>query len=395
MLSSALVRWTPRLPRLQNLELWDGKSLEDEMVHASINQYCTNFNSLMIYTWSPQDSQERDHKFSRFISALRPNTLQLLHTMNDIGAATEAFLALNLHGKSLEDLSLFVTNESLPQLSLLQECVALRALRIEDTHGAIDLETTQNDVFLETTSWLRKCHNLQRLGFTKLQSGAAIATSVLLEENIKLSSLEIDSYILKDHRAFHQALVHHQGSLRYLNLSGDTDGMFRDDLDILVDSLKRLHELRDLRLILPEVLRDEHLVSIIGNLTLLEDLYVSGLELNDIVLDTLATLSNLRSVALSGISKFTMEGLLDFVSRLGPGNAGIRITIDMADPDTLLSDESVNVIRECLVEITGGTLEYQPLRGMRSDLKCIHITNQEQIQTSPSLKETQTEVLHA
>lgn len=391
MLSSALVQWTPRLPRLQSLELWDGQSLEDELVHASINQYCPNFNSLMIYNWSPRDSPERDHKFATLISALRPQSLQQLHTMNDIGAATETYLALNQHGKSLEDLSLFVTNESLPQLSLLQECVALRALRIEDTHGTIDLEATHNDVFLETIAWLRKCHNLQRLGSTKLQSGAAIATPILLEEKIKLNTLEIDSYTLKDHRAFHQALVHQQGSLRNLNLSGYTDEMFRDDIDILVDSLKQLHELRDLRLNLPEILKDEHLVSIIGNLTCLEDLYVSGLEFNDVVLDTLATLSNLRSVALSGISKFTIKGLLDFVSRLGPGNAGIRITIDMADPDTLLSDESVNVIRECLVEKTGGTLEYQPLRGMKSNLKYSSIADRVQTQTSRSSRETQTE----
>lgn len=314
----------------------------------------------MIYTWV---SENRDHKFSKFIGALKPDSLQQLHTIGDIGASTETFLALNQHGNSLEDLRLCVTNESLPQLSLLQQCTALKGLRIEDTYGAVELETSQNEVFLEIIAWLRKCQNLQRLGFTKLLSGAAIATPILLEENIRLSQLEIDYYTLKEHKTLHQALVHQRSSLRHLSLHGDTDGMFRDDLDILVDSLKQLHQLRDLKLILTEVLQDEHLVSIIRNLALLEDLYVSGLELNDVVLNTLATLPNLRSVTLSGISKFTLNGLLDFVSRLGPGNSGIRVTIDMADPDTLLSDESVNIVRECLVENTGGTLEYLPLRG--------------------------------
>jgi hypothetical protein len=139
--------------------------------------------------------------------------------------------------------------------------------------------------------------------------------------------------------------------------------MFRDDLDILVDSLKQLHELRDLKLLLPEILKDEHLIGILDNLKLLEDLYVNGLELNDVLLGSVASLPNLRSVTLSGISKFTTDALLDFVTRLGPGSSGIRVTIDMADPETMLSEESVNLVRDCLVEKTGGTLEYMALRG--------------------------------
>ena len=257
-----------------------------------------------------------------------------------------------------------MSNDSLPHLALLQECTALKNLRIEDIHGTLDLETTQHDTFLEMIAWLRKCGELQRLGFSKLQSGAALVTPVLLEHDIKLSHLEIDGYMLKEHKTFHQALVHQHTSLRYLSLSGETDGMFRDDLDILVDSLKQLHQLRDLKLILPEVLRDEHLITIIKNLTLLEDLYVSGLELNDVVLESLACLPNLRNITLSGISKFTMDGLLDFVSRLGSGNQGIRVTIDMADPDALLAEENLNIVRDCLTEKTGGTLEYMALRGM-------------------------------
>jgi hypothetical protein len=51
VLSDALVRWTPRLPRLQALELYAGTPLEDELVHASISEHCPHFNSLSIYTW--------------------------------------------------------------------------------------------------------------------------------------------------------------------------------------------------------------------------------------------------------------------------------------------------------------------------------------------------------
>jgi hypothetical protein len=122
----------------------------------------------------------------------------------------------------------------------------------------------------------------------------------------------------------------------------------------------------DIGIVLTHLQRDEHLIVIVRNLLLLEDFYVNGLELNDVVLESVAALENLRNVTFSGISKFTVDGLLDFVSRLGPNNSGIRVSIDMADPDTMLPEDSVNMIRECLVEKTGGTLEYMALRGMET-----------------------------
>lgn len=172
-------------------------------------------------------------------------------------------------------------------------------------------------------------------------------------------------------------------------LTSYTQHRFPDHLDTLVDSLKQLKELRELKLILPEILQDEHLIAIIDNLTQLEDLYVSGLELNDVVLYSLANLLNLRSVTLSGISKFTTNGLLDFVSRLRQGNSGIRITIDMADPDSMLADDDLGLIRDCLTEKTGGLLEYLALKGMLKQrfMERKSRSNFSQTQTSPSSRE--------
>jgi hypothetical protein len=391
VLAGALVRWTPHLPRLQTLELWDGSPLEDELVHASISEHCPQFNSLMIYTWR---SDSCDVKFAKFLKALRPSSIKQLHTIRDIRPSVTTFDALCRHSKSLVDLKICIFQETAPYLSHLGECTALQYLRIEDYDGQIDLEATENDVFLDSIAWLTRCGKLQYLVFTNFQSGAAIATPVLLEQNIQLTHLEMDNYTLKDHAKFHQALVHQQSSLRNLSLSGETDGMCRDDIDTLVDSVKQLHQLRDLKLLLPEVLKDEHLIAIISNLTLLEDLYISGLQLNDVVLKGVAKLPNLRSVTLSGISKFTTDGLLDFVSQLGPGNAGIRLTIDMADPDTMLDEDSVNLVKECLVEKTGGTLEYMALRGKTNPIPAIgeHEANTlAQTQESRSSKEILTE----
>ena len=308
-------------------------------------------------------SDDRDHKFAEFLGSMRANSLKSLQTFHDIGADAETFLALNHHGASLEDLRLYTSNDSLAHLSMLQGCTALRQLRIEDTHGIVDLEATQNDVFLETVAWLRKCKELRSISLSNLHSGAALITPVLLQHDMQVEHLDIDSYVLKDHKTFHQALVHQQSNLVELSLSGDTDGMFRDDLDILVDSLKQLKAMRRLSLLLPEVLRDEHVVAMVQGLTQLETIYVSGLELNDIVLPSIGGLPNLRDVTLSGISKFSVTGLFDFISQLGPGNQGIRVTIDMADPDTLLSEESQTVLKDHLMQQVGGTMDYIAWRG--------------------------------
>ncbi|KAF2473334.1 uncharacterized protein BDR25DRAFT_218390, partial [Lindgomyces ingoldianus] len=222
LLSHSLVRWVPRLPRLQTLELYNGSPLEDEQVHASIYKHCPLFNSLSIYTWA---AEERDHKFSKFIGTVRPQSLRIIETIRDIGAGAETFLALNTHCESLKDLRLCVSTDTLPHLSLLRGCTALEALRIEDQQGTTNLEKTQNDVFLEMIEWLRRCENLRRLSFTKLQSASSIATPILLEHKIKLRKLEIDSYFPKDSQLFHQALINQRSSLRFLSLDGDTEGM--------------------------------------------------------------------------------------------------------------------------------------------------------------------------
>lgn len=136
-------------------------------------------------------------------------------------------------------------------------------------------------------------------------------------------------------------------------------------MDTLVDSLKQLKQLRELTLLLHEILRDEHLISIFTSLLLLEEIYVSGLELNDVMLQSLAGIRNLRSVTLSGISKFTTDGLLEYISQLGPGNMGIRVHIDMADPETVWGESDQILVKDCLAQKTGGSLEYTAYRGRR------------------------------
>lgn len=398
-----MVRWAPRLPRLETLELYDGTSLEDELVHTTIHEHCPQFNSLSIFRWAADD---RDQKLAKFLSDIRPQSLKALELIGDIGAGPETFLALNEHSKSLTELKICISDDALPHLSLLCGCTAIEVLEIDVDNGTINLEKTQNDVFLETIAWLRQCSSLRRLTFQKFLSAPSLVAPLLLEDNIKLQRLQIPDYIVKDNQLFHQALVHQKHSLKGLTLDGDTEDMLYEDVEILVDALRQLTELRELRLVLlPEVLQDEHLISIINNLPKLEDLYISGLEMKDGVLAPLGNLRNLRSVTFTGVSNVTLDGLFDFIQCLGPGNQGIRVVVspecfvlqirfshhtwyiriwikmgerrmylmnltnffkvEMAEPDTLLTDEEVTLVREGLMEKVGGTLE-TPWKGMYS-----------------------------
>ncbi|KAF2814871.1 uncharacterized protein BDZ99DRAFT_186205 [Mytilinidion resinicola] len=312
---------------------------------------------------SNEQSEDRDHKLSNFISGLRPQSLKYLETISDTGIGAEAFLALNTHGESLKELRLCLRTDTLPHLSLLRGCTAIETLRLEDNDGHTDIKATQNDVFLEVIEWLRKCEDLKNFSLTNFVDAAAIVFPLLLEEKIHLRKLDIDTYVVNSNKMFHQALIHQRESLRALTLSGDSDEMFRDDVDVLVDSLKSLTELRELELRgVSDWLKDEHFNQIIDRLDKLEDFYISGLEVTDAVLDKAASLRNLRSMTFMVMSKFTLDGLLEFVSKLGPGNQGLVLLIGMADPGALLSEDELSLVRESLMVKVGGRLEYTPWR---------------------------------
>lgn len=251
----------------------------------------------------------------------------------------------------------------MPQLTLLENCNALEEVRIEDVHSTHIHEETQAEICSGITKWLRNCPKLYRLNFGGLPSAPTIVTPLLVDKTIRLRMLEVDAYVLKDSRQFHQALGT-QTSLTFLSLTGDTDGMVRDDVDAIVDSLKQLTNMQTLRLLLQEVFAEHHLIALLQNLTQLNEVYVSGLELTDKLLEPVGNLQNLRSITMAGISKFTMDGLERLFKRLGPGNQGFRVLIDMADPDTAISDEEHTYLTQILTDIAGGTMDYTLWKGM-------------------------------
>lgn len=51
VLSTALPRWAPDMSRLRSLELWEGKTLGDEIVQDLLHKHCPHLNRIKIYQW--------------------------------------------------------------------------------------------------------------------------------------------------------------------------------------------------------------------------------------------------------------------------------------------------------------------------------------------------------
>ena len=366
-LTSSLPVWAPRLAHLQTLDFGDGKALADETVRNLLHAHCPKLEQLRIYISSGDDS---DHNLAAFISGMQENTLKHFENISTCGIGPETCLALDSHGKSLKHLKLALAEEGILALGLLQGCTAVEKLSISSLRSSVDLKATQNDVYLEIVEWLKKCASLKELSFHNILSAPDLALPVLSNKETTLEELDINAtneeamYVVKDHHDFHTALKD-QPTLRRLHLCADPDPMSRDDIETLMNTLCSLTSLRELKLTrISDYFSNPQINLLASYLPDLEDLYIGGYGISDAILPNIAKLEKLKAATFSGISAFTSEGIMDFVEQLGSGNAGFVLSVDNADPDSGMSQEEQDLIRELIQVKVDGRLEYQLLRGM-------------------------------
>ena len=196
-----------------------------------------------------------------------------------------------------------------------------------------------------------------------------LMTPVLQNKNVTLEELTITAdeesmYTVKDHHDFHSALSQ-QPSLRDLHLCADPEPVTRDDNETLMDAFCSLSALRDLKLVrISDYFSDEH-ISLLGtHLQHLESLYISGYGISDNVFPSITLLRNLKALTFSGITNFTSGGIADYIEQLGPGNSGLNMSVDRADPDSALSQEEQDLLSDLIQVKVDGRFEYQLLRGI-------------------------------
>lgn len=357
--NGALLRWIPRLPRLRLLNLWYGGALVG--AGPLLRQHCHAFNTLSLWGW---DHPGADPNFADFLNEITPQTLESLEIFSDMNIGPETLLSLGCHRESLTELKLGHVNAlALRSLNLLAGCTNLSTLLLDDgTDRQVDLKNSQNDVFLETVAWLRNCKKLQSVTIRRIRGGQDLVTPILLENDIHLVNLEVRGYMMADARNFHQALAN-QPSLQELQLQGESDEA-GDGVAILVESLSQLMNLTDLRLQdISDYFTDEVIGRLARSLPKLEGWWTSGWGVTDAIWKDIAKLKSLRRLDMAALSRFTANGILDFILDLGKGNEGLALAITNADVDCDLSEEEQSTIQESIAARVDGRFEFQLYRG--------------------------------
>lgn len=365
VLINALPDWAPRLTHLRRLVVWDGKAFASETTRNLLHVHCPNLESLGIFMSTSPDA---DHDLAAFISGMQPDKLVYFENFGNCRIGQETCLALNNQGSSLRTLKLHLADDGILSLGLLKGSRALQELALSADRPTADLKATQNDVFLEMLEWLENCADLKRVSFYNLMSAPDLALPLLQNKDVRLESLDINAtedamYIVKDHLDFHQALTQ-QRSLQTLHLKADPDPTSRDDVETLTNALCSLTSLQDLRLVrISDYFSDEHIKLFARYLPEIRELFIGGYGISDAVLPDVSKLQNLRSVTFSGITAFTTAGIMDFIDKLGENSKGLSFAVDNADPDSSISAEEQDLLRELFQSKLDGRFEYQLLRG--------------------------------
>jgi len=358
---TSLRRWIPRLPRLRSLELYDGSGLDGEVAEL-LRIHCPKFNACSIF----KCDLYQDDYLSAFFSGLKEQSLESFVAFSMNGFGPQCCLGISCHSSALTELELFMPPTVIPHIGLLKGLTALETLTLIDERRTIDLEAERNDVFLDLIEWLKSCKNLRNLRLALYNCGAAVATPIVLQNDIRLRFLEVSSYASKDHHSFHLSLAH-QRQLENLSLDSEPMESF-DEIQTLVSSLCELRQLRVLRLLgVSNQFPHQSVKLLSDNLQMLEEFYVGAVYLDDSSLEIVSQLPNLKVMAFFGITFFTFHGLLEFAKQLGDRNhQNLLLAVDNADPDECLSEEELALLRAAFAERCGGKLEYTLHRGNNS-----------------------------
>lgn len=354
---SYLPDWIARSPKLVSMVLWKGDALSGGAGKA-IAEHCESFKSLTIHEWSSLDA---DIACATFLNDLKPDTLEYFEMISFNALGKLSFEALGRH-KSLRELSLGnLDQEAMHNLGALKECTELHTLKLDDDLGNVQLERLNNDVFLDVIDWLSSCRKLRDLSLKKFLDGPAILSRVLCSPDVKLTRLSLEGYTVRNTNSqlFHSALPE-QKSLESIWLKGNGEDTTSDDLTIMVEGLCGLTNLKEL--VLKDVsdeFTEEHIATLAMKLPHLEDLWTSGGEVMDDVLDILVCLTKLKNLTLYALTQFSSESILRFLEHLDPvTQKGFNLSLMAADPDFDLTETEQDLIREYIRAQLDGRFDF-------------------------------------
>ncbi|GKZ31735.1 hypothetical protein AbraIFM66950_000500 [Aspergillus brasiliensis] len=360
-----LSAWIEGLPLLKSLTIWSGDALSH---HAGdkIRNHSPDFKQLTIYGWKNDPPRNVEADSEQFLTELRPNTLEYFEILSYSQLGPRSIRSLGLHLDSLAELKLTsLTIETIAELPSLTAAPALKVLVLTDSIPAARDENFFA-VVTRVAEWICTCKSLQRLELRRFVDDSYLLSQVLPHEGLHLTTLSLAGYAMADSRLFHEALASQQ-TLENLYLRGE-GSEFPPGNNILADVISRLNNLRELELKdISDGFTTDHVAYMAHTLPRLERLWISGEFFDDTTLSAFLDLPNLQSLSIHAFSNFTADGILSFISQLGPKNRGFNLAILNA-VDSTLTEEAQNVIRETLKVSVDGTFDYGLAQEEDSDL---------------------------
>ncbi|RAK99130.1 uncharacterized protein BO80DRAFT_410751 [Aspergillus ibericus CBS 121593] len=350
-----LSAWIEDLPLLQSLTIWSGDALSQ---HAGdkLRNHCPAFKHLTIYGWKNNPPRTAEADCEQFLNELRPNTLEYFEILSYSQLGPRSIKSIGSHLNSLAELKLTsLTIESIAELPSLTAAPALNVLVLTDSIPAARDENFYA-VVRRVAEWMCSCRSLRRLELRRFVDDSFLLSQVLADEGIHLTTLSLAGYAMVDGRAFHEALACQQ-TLQNLYLRGEASEFMQGN-ELLVQAISQLNNLRELELKdISDCFTTDHVIAMTPYLPHLERLWISGDFFDDGALNTFLCLPKLQSLAIHAFSRFTADGILGFISQLGPGNRGFNLTILNA-VDSSLTEEAQNVIRDTLKVSLDGSFDY-------------------------------------
>ncbi|RAL11604.1 uncharacterized protein BO97DRAFT_369990 [Aspergillus homomorphus CBS 101889] len=362
--TETLLEWIEGLPLLQSLSIWSGDTLSQ---HAGLKlrQNCPKFKQLTIYSWRDRSPGTAEAESEELLNELSPNTLECFEVISMCQLGPRTITALGSHLQSLSQLKLTsLTIETIARLPSLSTLPSLEVLALTDSVPAARDERFYA-IVSQVAEWISSCKSLRQLDFRRFVDDPFLLSQILSNEGVRLTSLSLSGYTMTGSRAFHEALAC-QRTLRSLYLSGE--GAFpSQDNDILVHALNQMGDLRELYLKdISDGFSQDHVMTMTASLPHLERLWISGDFFDDTVFQAFTHLSKLQSLMIPAFSKFTADGILDFISQLGPGNRGFSLSVLNA-VDSALAEEAQILISETIKASLDGSFDYGVIQADYSD----------------------------
>ncbi|KAB8222172.1 hypothetical protein BDV33DRAFT_189830 [Aspergillus novoparasiticus] len=335
MQPSELAKFLQQLPSLQTLRVWSG----DFPMGDKIRNHCPNLKQLTIESWGFKDADSE-----KFLNELQPNTLESFDLICYSGLGPRMIRGLGSHWNSLTELKLgYLGITATEKLLSLTAPPALKVLVLTTSIGVRSNEAS-SQMMPRVAKWIRSCKALQRLELRRFMDDALLLAQILPETSLRLSSLSLADYRIRNANLFHEAL-HHQQSLEHLDLNGRGSDQPEHN-EPLFQAISKLNNLRELDLYgVADGFTADDVMALTPFLPHLEKLLTGGKYFRDDVWNAFLRLPKLKNLMILGRSEFSAKGILDFINQLGPGNSGFSLSILDPTSDTDIDDTTAHYIR--------------------------------------------------